>query len=231
MAREPVEAATGGRLLLTDARGSVWSGSAVPVLTGGPGSRDASALPSRLRWTLGLDGLALALRATQDCCINGELRLRIEPGLGRLKIALPASTGALGQWPATWLTGLGTPFNTLQPAGWLSITSGGLVASEAEGRWLLDGSAALALDNISSRVSTLERLGSYRLAVTGGQVAHVVLSTVDGPLLLSGSGQWTATGLRFRGEARAAPGSEAALNNLLNIIGRRQGAAALLTIG
>ena len=37
--------------------------------------------------------------------------------------------------------------------------------------------------------------------------------------------------LRFRGEAQAAPGSETALNNLLNIIGRRQGARSVITIG
>ena len=51
--------ATGQRLLLADARGTVWHGSAVLVLTGGEGSNDASALPGRLHWTLGLDGLAL----------------------------------------------------------------------------------------------------------------------------------------------------------------------------
>jgi hypothetical protein len=38
--------ATSERLLLADARGTVWQGSAVVVLTGGAGSRDASALPA-----------------------------------------------------------------------------------------------------------------------------------------------------------------------------------------
>jgi general secretion pathway protein N len=46
--------ATDQRLLLADARGSIWSGSAIAVLTGGPGSRTASALPGRLKWTFGL---------------------------------------------------------------------------------------------------------------------------------------------------------------------------------
>ena len=36
---------------------------------------------------------------------------------------------------------------------------------------------------------------------------------------------------RFRGEARADTGAEGALNNLLNVIGRRQGAISLLSIG
>ncbi len=226
-----VASATGERLQLADARGSVWQGSAVPVLTGGPGSRDASALPGRLHWALGVDGWALALRARHACCINGELQLRIEPGLGGMKITLPAAAGAVGQWPASWLAGLGTPFNTLQLGGWLSLSSGGLVVSSVQGRWQLAGNAALAMNGISSRVSTLDTLGSYSLALTGGATSSVVLSTQSGPLQLSGTGQWTAAGLRFRGEARAQAGSEAALNNLVNIIGRRQGTLAVISIG
>ncbi|MGL6113128.1 MAG: type II secretion system protein N, partial [Rubrivivax sp.] len=42
------------RLLLADARGTVWNGSAVPVLSGGPDSLSAAALPGRTGWTLGL---------------------------------------------------------------------------------------------------------------------------------------------------------------------------------
>lgn len=223
--------ASGERLLLADARGSIWSGSAVPVLTGGPDSRDASALPGRLHWSLGLDGWALGLRARHECCINGELKLRIEPGFGRLKITLPASSGAIGQWPASWLAGLGTPFNTLQFGGWLSLSSSGLVVESSQGHWQLSGGATLAMNGISSRVSTLDVLGSYRLALTGGSVTQIVLSTLQGPLQISGSGEWAAKGFRFRGEARAEPGSEAALNNLLNIIGRRQGTLAVISIG
>jgi general secretion pathway protein N len=37
--------------------------------------------------------------------------------------------------------------------------------------------------------------------------------------------------LRFRGEATAAEGDEGALDNLLNIIGRRQGARSVISIG
>ncbi len=226
-----IAAASGDRLLLAEARGTVWNGSAVMVLTGGAGSRDASALPGRVSWSLHADGLAIGVRVRQECCITGELRLRVEPGFGRFTIAVPASQGAVGHWPAALLSGLGTPFNTLQLTGSMSLTSGGIVVTSAAGRWRLDGNAALTLDNLSSRVSTLPELGSYRFAVTGGDVTQLNLTTTDGPLRLSGSGQWAASGLRFRGEARAAPGSEPALDNLLNLIGRRQGALSVLSIG
>ena len=77
--------ASGQRLLLADARGTVWSGSAVPVLTGGEGSRDASALPGRVSWTLRPDGLALGVALRQACCITGELRLKVEPRIGGVR--------------------------------------------------------------------------------------------------------------------------------------------------
>lgn len=229
---------TEGRLLLADARGTIWRGSAVLVLTGGAGSRDASALPGRMQWTLGLDGSDLALRARQACCIEGELKLRVVPGLGRLRLELPGSAGAapvlLGQWPAGWLVGLGTPWNTLQPSGTLQLSSAGLVAEAVQGRWIFGGQGELQLRGLASSLSTLEELGSYRLQLQGdarGDAAQLQLSTLAGALQLSGSGQWAASKLRFNGQASAAPGSEAALGNLLNIIGRRQGALSLISIG
>ncbi len=80
-------------------------------------------------------------------------------------------------------------------------------------------------------------LGSYLLQVqgtgagAGNAVPTVQLSTLDGVLLLSGNGQWTGARLRFRGQAEAAEGHAAALSNLLNIIGRRQGALSVISIG
>jgi general secretion pathway protein N len=59
----------------------------------------------------------------------------------------------------------------------------------------------------------------------------VWISTLDGALLIDGRGLIGATGVRIRAEAHAAPGSEAALNNLLNLIGRRNGASSAISIG
>ncbi len=247
-----VASATGQRLLLADARGTVWNGSAVLVLAGGDGSRDASALPDRLHWRLRPEPLqlALALRATQPCCLNGELLLRVAPGLGRLRLELPANSAAavpaelgpsrsLGQWPAAWLVGLGTPWNTLQPTGSLQLGSPGLVLEQVQGRWRFTGRVELTLATLASRLSTLDSLGSYRLTLSGnaaaGEAAQLQLLTTEGALQLSGSGQLLGAGaaspLRFRGQASAAAGFEAALGNLLNIIGRRQGALSLISIG
>ncbi len=226
---------SGQRLSLADARGTVWSGSAVAVLTGGPGSRDAAALPGRLVWTVGVRGLGIELRAAQACCLNGEVALRVRPGFGRVAFALVPPPGWVGRWPAAFLGGLGTPWNTMQLGGTVLLSSPGLKVESVQGRWLVDGRADIALGDVSSSLSTLDTLGSYRMVVSGDPatpgVSQLVLSTEQGALQLAGTGTWGPGGLRFRGEATAAPGNEAALASLLNIIGRRSGARSVISIG
>ena len=246
-----VAQATRGQVQLADARGTVWSGDAVLVLGAGAGSRDASALPGRLDWTLRptlTDGAGLALNLRQACCIRQIVQLRVLPGWARLRVqvlgldesgrsAAPDADGTtwLAQWPAAWLSGLGTPWNTLRPGGALRLTAQGLQLEWAAGRFAMSGQANLELRDFSSRLVTLPRLGSYRVAISADPAqagtAQVGLSTLDGALQLSGQGSWSASGLRLRGEASAAPADEAALSNLLNIIGRRDGARSLLSIG
>jgi general secretion pathway protein N len=231
-----VATASAQRVLLTDARGTLWRGSALLVLTGGVGSRDATALPDRLEWRLGLSGLKPELRLRQACCLRGEVRALVSPGWGRVAVqVLPDQGTTIGQWPAALLAGLGTPWNTMQMGGTLRLTSSGMTIESVQGRMRFSGDAALDIAHVSSRVSTLDTLGSYRLTLRGdassGDGARMELITVDGALRLSGNGQWAGNGLRFRGEAAAAEGSEPALNNLLNIIGRRQGARSVISIG
>lgn len=235
-----VAGATNQTLLLADARGTVWNGSATAVLTGGPDSRTAASLPGRLHWDIGLRRwFALELRFTQACCLPQPLTLVVRPGFGRFSVSLPPGGAGgeetRGRWPAAWLAGLGTPWNTLQIGGELRLSSPGLVAERVQGRWRLDGRADLVLADMASRVSTISPLGSYRLTIAGNPatpgVASVSLQTLDGALQLNGSGSWGPAGLRFRGDASAQPGDEAALANLLNIIGRRSGARSVISIG
>lgn len=230
-----VASATQQRLLLADARGTVWSGSAVAVLTGGEGSRDASALPGRMSWSLRPRGLGLELRLEQACCLNGQVAVQVRPGFGRVEFALAPSSGWVGQWPTAFLGGLGTPWNTMQLGGTVRLASPGLRIESVQGRWVVDGRADLDLLGVSSRLTTLESLGSYRMSLSGDAsnpgISLLTLTTQEGALMLSGNGTWGPSGVRFRGEARAAAAEEAALNNLLNIIGRRSGARSVISIG
>jgi general secretion pathway protein N len=237
-----VNEATGNRLMLADARGTVWNGDAVLVLTGGADSQDAAVLPGRIGWRLRWVGPALELRARHACCLNGEPGLRLSGGLNHWRAAvLPPLTepagglATIGQWPAGVLAGLGTPWNTLQLGGTLRLASEAAAVESAGGRVRLQGRAELELTAASSRLSTLPALGSYRLSAdarSGEGGALLSLATLEGALQLNATGAWTpASGLRLRGQARAAQGAETALNNLLNIIGRRQGATATFAIG
>jgi len=228
-----IASATGQRLVLADARGTIWSGSAVAVLAGGPDSRDATYLPGRLEWTLAPRWYGADLAARHECCLNGTTTVQIRPGLGRIRATLVPRTDWVGQWPSAWLAGLGTPWNTLQLGGNFRLLSPGVTIESVEGRWRLDGRVELVLESVSSRLTTLDTLGTYRVVLSGSANGPTLLTvaTQDGPLQLSGNGTWGPGGVKFRGEARAEAADEAALSNLLNIIGRRDGARSIISIG
>ena len=231
--------ASEGRVVLGDASGTVWAGQARVTLTGGPGSRDALTLPGQLQWRLGWDATAARVTLRHTEVMPAPVAFKFQPHWAGWSLALLPSpspqAGALAQWPAAWLAALGTPWNTLQPSGQLRLTSPGLSLQWAQGRLKLDGTLVLEAADMASRLSTLPRLGSYRAVIQGGgsavETATLRLSTLDGPLQLSGTGQWMGPRFRLRGEASAAPGQEAALQNLLNLVGRRDGARSILSIG
>jgi general secretion pathway protein N len=223
-----VERASGGQVLLVEPRGTVWGGSARLVLTGGPGSTDAATLPGRFAWELHPRLTGIAARVLADCCMQRAVDLRARWRAGGLGLEVGDSTS---QWPASVVAGLGTPWNTLQFDGELQLATQGLSVEWSEGRPVISGRAELVAQRLASRLSTLRPMGSYRITLQGGAPATLRLETLEGSLQLSGTGQWVGSRLRFRGEATAAPEREAALANLLNIIGRRSGSRSLISIG
>lgn len=231
---ERIASATGERLQLVNARGTVWAGRADLVLTGGAGSRSLSALPQGLAWRLvpaWRDGPALALRLLAPCCTTTPVSLRLQPRWGGARLQLDAFDS---RWPAELLSGLGTPWNTLRLEGALALRSEGLMLQVASGRMLLQGGLSIDALEMASRLSSIRPLGSYRAslrATADGSTAALDLQTLQGALRLQGSGQWVGGRLRFVGDAQAAPGSELALTNLLNIMGRRDGPRSVIRIG
>ncbi|CDS53767.1 General secretion pathway protein N [Polaromonas sp. CG9_12] len=221
--------ASGGHALLAAPRGNFWQGSARLVLSGGAGSLDAVALPGQVSWRIRPDWTGLELQLHAECCMQQAWRLQARPtGWSGVQLAISDSQS---QWPAALLSGLGTPWNTVQAQGQLAASTQGLKAQWTQGRLVLAGRLQLDALQISSRLSTLHPMGSYRLMLTGGSPPTLELSTLDGSLQLTGQGQWVGQRLRFDGAASASPGSVDALSNLLNIIGRRNGATAVITVG
>ena len=225
-------AASNGRVRLDDSRGTLWQGSALLSLGGGPGSLDASRLPGRVQWELhpqlAASGLRLDIRLHADCCTPQPLELALAPGWGGWRLQLGDATST---WPAAVLAGLGTPWNTVQLQGPLQLQTAGLRMESAAERLQIEGALTLDLPNLASRLSTLRPLGSYRLQLQGGAQPVVALQTLQGALQLNGDGRWTAGRLRFEGEARADAAHEAELSNLLNIMGRREGVRSVITLG
>jgi hypothetical protein len=123
-------------VLLADAQGTIWAGSAVVAL-GSPGAGAAApeqlALPGRVTWTLEITrALAPVLHLTHDGVLQQPLAIRyaggdwvIEPGAASL--------------PASMLRLVGAPMNTLLPEGrctlrWTGLRSSGRRRNPADRR-------------------------------------------------------------------------------------------------
>ena len=215
-----VAQATAGRLVLADASGSLWQGQATLMLAAGAANGvdhiAPTVLPGRLTWRTDFWPIWL-----------GHLHCEIAhtsamPEPVALDLSWRHASLAEGQvdLPAEVLTGLGSPFNTLDLKGDLQLawTPLRLLNRQAFGQ------INLSLSDLGSRVSRISPLGSYRLRLElNGSAATLALSTVHGPLLLDGQGHASLDSFDFDGSARAAPGFESGLAGFLNILGTARG--------
>ena len=219
---------TNGHLQLVNARGTVWTGTAGLVFASGVGGAEPVSLPGTLGWKVRprWDGVTAALDI--PCCAVKPLEFRARPRANGLELDW---RDGQSRWPAALLTGFGAPWNTLKLEGMLDVSMQAFNLRWSGPRLAIAGRATLDAVDISSSLSTLRPMGSYRIALEGGSSPTILLTTLDGSLQLNGSGRWSGTALHFDGEASAAPGREDALSNLLNIIGRREGARSLITLG
>lgn len=199
-------------LSVVDASGSIWNGRALVAL-GPPGMQRT--LPDAVQWQWQWRGLTPAMRLSHPW-LAGPLWLQIGPGtvsVSAQSLRLPAST----------LTIVGAPLNTLEPSGqlsaaWPALTLGG---KQAAGPLL----TVQWTDAASSRVR-VQPLGSYRAQLTGQGDGTIAL-TIDspkGPLLVEAQGTLTQSRLRgFSGTARPAPTADPetreALLPLLSLLG------------
>ena len=220
--------ASNGQVVLNDANGRVWNGSAQLVLRGGAQSQSVVALPGRVSWQVRPVGLGLNLQLTAACCMAQPLVSRLSLGWNRLGWQI---NDHQSEWPAGLLAGLGTPWNTVLAQGNLALNVTGLSVEWSQGRSAMEGRLQMDALEMTSSLSTLKPMGSYRLTLYGGSVNTLKLETLQGSLQLAGAGQWVGGRLRFEGEASAAPERQEALANLLNIIGRRDGARSVIKLG
>jgi general secretion pathway protein N len=213
-----VERQTGGRLTLGDAQGTLWRGSAFVGGAPGEGGSVTPLLPGRFSWRL--SPLVLFGQVSMEVANDKALAqpVRISGNWSQWQV----SAGEL-LLPAEGLVGLGAPLNTLAPSGAIRL-SWNLLDIARQGQTVaVQGRTVLSLTDMGARMSPIKPLGSYEMAMDWrGQQADLILRTVRGALLLSGSGTLENGRLRFSGQASAAQGYEDTLGNMLNLLGQRR---------
>ena len=173
----------------------------------------AMQLPGRIEWRTAFWPL-----------LTGRLRMRMrQTDAMRDPVMLEAtwrgatlSAGSIGV-PASLLTGLGAPFNTLALDGAVQLTWSPwrVIGSNSYGR------LSVTLTDVSSRASPVRPLGSYRAQLQAqGASSTIELTTLKGPLLLNGQGTVSRTSTSFQGTASATADQRDNLAGLLNLLGR-----------
>ena len=206
-----LQQASQGRLLLANASGTLWNGSATPALR----SQDGRfiTLP-HLHWEI-------SVRSVFSGKIQTRLQWDDQPPTSATEAVISFNQVELHhillQLPARVLEEASATLKPLQFRGQLQIQSDRLVFSKHG----MEGAATVDWRQASSALSPIAPLGDYRLALNGsGDRIHVGLTTNSGMLLLEGDGNWQASrGLEFHGKAHAAAGSNTSLAELLNHLG------------
>jgi general secretion pathway protein N len=227
-----LEEATGGRLELAEASGTLWNGSALLVLaSSAEDGASRATLPERVSWRLSPWALLVGqvdLTLAHPSALTQPLNVRTPLRGG--SITLSATTLRL---PASLLVGIGAPWNTIRPGGILLLNWDRLVVDAGH----MQGNISAEWQYASSALTPVSPMGHYRLQTNGvWPGTQLELLTVAGPLELKGSGTIAEGGrLRFRGRAQAMagtdPGVKAQLTGLISLLGRRDGEGALLNFG
>jgi general secretion pathway protein N len=203
--------ASRGRLVLANASGTVWNGSGTISLR----QSEKRLVPLQtLHWKLIIPAL-----------FSGKIQAQLQSGDATPAVPTEISAdlqqtvlrSVMLQLPARLLEEISPILKPAQFRGQLQIQADHLIFS----RRGIEGVADIDWQQASSALSSIAPLGNYHLTLTGaGESANVVLTTTSGILILEGQGVWSmARGLEFRGRARAAPGSDAQLNELLHHLG------------
>ncbi|BBJ00433.1 hypothetical protein FGKAn22_21250 [Ferrigenium kumadai] len=199
------------RLLLANASGTVWSGSATPALRTQDGRLVALPL---LRWKIAVPSLFTGK-------IQTMLQWEGQPPASATEAVISFNQvelhHAMLQLPARMLEETSTMLKPAQFRGQLQIQGDHLVFSSRG----VEGSAIVDWRQASSALSSIAPLGDYRLALNGsGDRLHIGLTTSSGILLLEGDGNWLAgRGLEFHGKAQASAGNYDNLTELLHHLG------------
>ena len=207
---------TGGHVNLVDPAGSLWHGSATLMLAAGSDMSAATLLPGRIEWRtafwpLFIGRVRMTMRHSE--AMPDPITVDATP---RSSTVTPGTITV----PASLLSGLGAPFNTLDLQGNVQLSWSDWRSFNREAF----GQLIVTLNDVSSRISLVKPLGSYRVTFQAqGASSTLDLTTIKGPLMLTGNGTVSAASTSFHGTASAAPEAHDNLAGLLNLLGRPSG--------
>ncbi len=230
---DPLVAAwTHNRVRLADVSGTVWAGRGRLVLADAVGRA-----PAEAGWVV--RGLAVpgvfAWRVSPAWLCLGRVRAHIEHDSMTEPVMIDGSLHTLrvsrGQLllPGLALDKVGSPWNTIRP--FVSLTLAWEPWQLQQGEW--QGQARITLSDVAAALTPVRPLGAYQLDVkVQGRSAHLQMTTLSGPLRLSGSGSWDGPrGVQFVAWAQADEAERSRLSALLGLLGRRQGERTMIKIG
>lgn len=213
MLASPAAAASKGQIRLSDPGGTVWNGTARVTVSTGSTSFELD----EVRWRF------LPMRL-----LSGRAAFLVDARLGDWAARLEAARSPLA-WQASDLRAggdasvLATIFpmaSVWQPGGTIALVSERL-AWDGKGA---SGTATAEWRDATLAVSEARPLGSWRAQGTAdGEALRITLSTLGGPLQLTGNGTLGIDGrLALSGQARAEPGRERELETVLGLVGPRR---------
>jgi general secretion pathway protein N len=203
--------ASSGRIELANAKGSIWNGTASPVLLQRGGGLITL---NPLHWEISTFAL-LKLQITAQ--LNWDNEQQVQPMNVIVSFNQVEFQHTYLPFPAILLD---EASDFLKPAalrGQIILKGDSLLISKQG----LQGTATADWLNASSLLSSISPLGDYHFIFSSTSAGlDINLSTTSGALILAGQGRLLpTTGLEFNGTAQAAKGNEEALRELLSHLG------------
>ena len=202
-----------GRLRLTEAGGTVWSGSGFIEFRD---AKQRARAAKHVAWRVAPFALLRGELAVEATTSDSRTPISITATFSRIEIANAQLT-----LPAAVL-GLAAPkLAPLELTGDLSVQLSRLTLANGDAY----GNARAQWHAAGSSLTKLSPLGSYELDfVPEGAGLRATLRTLDGPLALEGAGSWSQrNGAAFRATAEVAASHREALAPVLRLVAIERG--------
>lgn len=204
--------ATNGVVSLSNPAGTLWSGSATPVLN----FKQGAPFPlERMEWNISFRSIlsgAILLQLRESAAPQkppAEIYFGFrQVELRNIAIELPAAT--MGE--------LNPLLRAMRFQGQVGISTDNLVLQRSGA---VTGKASANWQMAGSTLSPVNPFGNYRFDLSGvGDKVQINLSTVSGDLQLNGQGEWLTTGkLSFQTTAKAVGASKEVFSEMLHHLG------------